>query len=106
VRHTGVPMKIKALLLVLICALATAACSPIEADLCDAKCDCDGCSDREYDDCRNKYDDRCAEADRRDCLDQYDEWVACEDDTGRCSSDGWGTSCKDVREDFDNCVKR
>ncbi|WP_437282815.1 hypothetical protein WME90_20220 [Sorangium sp. So ce375] len=96
-------MKASHTILALAC-FFTAACSPQEDDLCDYKCDCEGCSDREYGDCLNRYDDRYADADRRDCVDRYDDLLACEDDTWSCDGDKWSTSCKYEREALDRCI--
>ncbi|WP_437683274.1 hypothetical protein [Sorangium sp. So ce131] len=98
-------MKALHLCFALACSL-TAACGPSEASLCDAKCDCEGgCSDHQYDDCLNHYDDRLVDADRRGCLDRYDELLACEDDTWVCDDRKWDTSCKYEREELDRCMR-
>ncbi|WP_437978772.1 hypothetical protein WMF11_21665 [Sorangium sp. So ce295] len=97
-------MKASHMILSLAC-LFTAACSPLEDDLCDYKCDCEGCSDREYGDCLDRYDDRYVDADRRGCVDQYDALLECEDDTGMCNRDDkWSTSCKPEKDALDRCI--
>lgn len=96
-------MKALHLTLALAC-LFTAACGRVEGDLCDYKCDCEGCNEREYDDCLDRYDIRYEDADRRGCVDRYDDLLACEDDTGICRDYKWDTSCKNEREALDRCV--
>ncbi|XXY49815.1 hypothetical protein WME91_01505 [Sorangium sp. So ce269] len=91
-------------LIVALTGLLTAACGRLEGDLCDYKCDCEGCSDREYDECLDRYDYRYEDADRRDCVDRYDELLACEDDTGICDDYKWEISCKNEREALDRCL--
>jgi hypothetical protein len=75
-----------------------------EAGLCDLKCDCEGCSDREYDDCLFGYEDDERAADREGCLDRYDDLVYCQDDTGRCSGNDFETSCGHERERLKDCI--
>ncbi|AUX32806.1 MULTISPECIES: hypothetical protein [Sorangium] len=96
-------MKALFLTLTLAC-LFTAACGRPEDDLCDDRCDCEGCNEREFNDCLDRYDVRFVDADRRDCLDRYDDLLACEDDTAICRNYKWDTACKDEREALDRCV--
>ncbi|WP_438030541.1 hypothetical protein [Sorangium sp. So ce233] len=96
-------MKALHLIVALTC-LFTAGCGRLESDLCDYKCDCEGCSDREYDECLDRYDYRYEDADRRGCLDRYDELIACEDDTGICRDYKWDISCKAERDALDRCL--
>ncbi|HSO00651.1 MAG TPA: hypothetical protein VLS89_20305 [Candidatus Nanopelagicales bacterium] len=97
--------KLLALPLLLAAALASTGCGTLEADLCDLKCDCEGCSDFEYDECLDKYDDDLRDAEREGCEDLYDDLLACEDDTGDCSGGGeWDTRCSDEKDDFKDCV--
>ncbi|MGK4004619.1 hypothetical protein WMF31_18445 [Sorangium sp. So ce1036] len=96
-------MKALHLPLALAC-LLTAACSPIEKDLCDYKCDCEGCNDREFEECLDRYDRRYADADYRGCAHRYDALLACEDDTAICRDYKWETSCKPERDALDRCI--
>jgi len=85
-------------------------CGSTEGDLCDQACDCTGaCSDYDYDDCMNHYDDLAYDADRRDCADLYDELIACESDTARCERDSKGrwhldTACGPEQDRYHHCV--
>lgn len=97
--------KLLRLPLILVAALAAVGCGALEADLCDLKCDCEGCSDREYDDCLDHYDDDYSAADRRGCLDEYDDLLACEDDTYDCRGrDDWHTDCGPERDRLRRCL--
>ncbi|WP_437728979.1 hypothetical protein [Sorangium sp. So ce861] len=96
-------MKALTLTLTLAC-LFTVACGRTEDDICDDMCDCEGCNEREFNDCLDRYDVRFDEADRRDCLDRYDDLLACEDDTGLCRDYRWDTACRNEREALDRCV--
>jgi hypothetical protein len=87
-----------------VAALAAAGCGPLEADLCDYKCECEGCSDPQYDDCLHKYDNDLYAAEREGCEAEYDELLACEDDTGECHGDHWDTRCGGEKDAFKQCV--
>ncbi|HRI64425.1 MAG TPA: hypothetical protein PK156_09300, partial [Polyangium sp.] len=74
--------------------------------VCDYKCDCEGCSDAQLDDCYLGEIDKEREADNKGCLDFYDELKACEYDTGLCKAGNeWDTACKTEKERYDNCKK-
>lgn len=75
-----------------------------ESSLCDFKCDCESCSDREYDDCLFSYDDQERDADREGCLDLYDDLVACQDDTARCSGRDFETDCGREKGSLKDCI--
>jgi len=76
--------------IVCVSVLCAVACTPSEEYLCDLKCECEGCSDSEYDHCLNGYDDELDRADRADCLDEWDDVLACREDTGYCAADKKG----------------
>ena len=91
-----------------IAALALAAsgltaCGGSISSICDAICDCEGCSDDEYDECIDEGEDQEHDADREGCLDQYDELVACLDEEAECRGgdidlDGCGSEQKDLND--------
>lgn len=81
-------------------------CSSVEEDICDAKCDCEGCSDASYDLCLSEQDSDFREADFRGCIDLYDDLAACEDQTGVCKGAHWETSCGPEKDRFKNCTKK
>ena len=84
-------MRAIPLLVTAFCALG---CPPSEEAVCDMKCECEGCSDSQYDDCLDKLDDELREAERRDCVEYWDDVMVCRDETG------W---CKDGHEFKDEC---
>ncbi len=93
--------------LILICAsLSLVGCSTTEEDLCDAKCDCEYCSDREYDTCVSNYDHEYRDADYEGCLDLYDEWIDCQDSTWWCSGGHFETSCGHEKNRLKDCTDR
>lgn len=84
-------------------AFASLGCTSLEEDLCSAKCDCEGCSDADFDDCVADYDVVASRADRNGCLDLYDDLLACRDDTGVCRGADWDTDCNVERDRFESC---
>lgn len=50
----------------------TAACHSQASEYCDAKCDCVGCSDANYDECVISYDAQVDVADAYDCRQDFD----------------------------------
>jgi hypothetical protein len=92
----------KALMVFAAVVLSTAGC---RHDSCDEKCDCEGCSDREFDHCLDEFEDEERRADTRDCLPEWDDYLACVDDTARCDSKGeYKTDCGPEHKDFKECV--
>lgn len=89
---------------VLVCAASVVGCGSIAEDLCDAQCECEGCSDADYDDCVVGYEQDESAADRRDCLDLYDDLVTCRDDTGVCRGADFETDCKSERDRLKSCI--
>ncbi len=79
-------------------------CTSLEEDVCDARCDCRGCSDRDYDNCLDDYDRDFRSADNQGCPDLYDELVTCQQQTYVCRGTDFDTSCGNERERLKNCI--
>ena len=79
-------------------------CGVSEEGLCDAECDCEGCSDADFDRCVNDYDGDYNRADRNGCPDLYDDFVSCRSDTYFCDGADFEDSCKVERERLKNCI--
>jgi hypothetical protein len=95
-------MRAITLVCLMLCALG---CGPSEEAVCDLKCDCEGCSDSQYDECLDDLDDDLRRAEDRDCLDRWDDLLACREDTGRCKDDGkFDDDCGQEKDRFKNCV--
>ncbi len=77
-------------------------CSGAGSSYCDSVCDCDGCSDREYDDCRSDYDYEADRADRRDCGPEWDDYAACVEDDYSCHRGHYG--CDVEWDRYKHCV--
>ncbi|MBW2525288.1 MAG: hypothetical protein JRI23_13975 [Deltaproteobacteria bacterium] len=81
-------------------------CKSSAASVCDDKCDCEYCSDREYDLCLDYYEAWEADADRWDCDEIYDAWMDCQEDTWRCRGGDFDTDCGYIRKDLEDCTRR
>lgn len=87
-------------------ALSSAACTSDGEAVCEAKCDCEGCSNNALNDCYAEADSNARAADRNGCLDLWDELQACKLDTGFCKSNGdLETSCGSQKDRWENCIK-
>jgi hypothetical protein len=65
-------------------ALCLVGCGTSPEDVCDSLCDCQGCSDRQYDDCVEAYERAQDQAERYGCGDEYEDYLDCLDDTLEC----------------------
>jgi hypothetical protein len=72
----------------------TVGCGSAAGSICDVTCDCRGCSESDYDECIDEYEDFERESDARDCLPEFDEYVGCIEDE---------IECRDGRVDADGC---
>lgn len=82
------------LLLLALLGFATA-CGPSASSFCGAACDCQGCSDAEYENCVDDYEDGMKTAEDAGCGDQADDYASCVDSEmqcidGRFDADGCG----------------
>ncbi len=55
------------------------------SDYCDFACDCNYCSDRDYDRCLDDFDYDTDRADRFGCSPEWDDYLTCIEDYGNCS---------------------
>lgn len=97
-------MKGIAIALLVAGLVSSVSCAPPEERLCDRKCECEGCSALQFDDCLDDREGDVREADRRDCLREYDDLVACENATWICDGDDFETDCKLEKEDLKACL--
>lgn len=87
-----------------VTAIVAPGCGNDAGDLCALKCDCELCSDYQYESCLRDADREVQEADYRGCLGFYDDYLACQDATGFCDGYDWETSCKPERERYRDCM--
>jgi len=89
-------------------ASASAACGSQVGEFCDAKCDCDNCSDTEYDECVITYEAEQDIAASYGCLDKFDDRHICIMDRYRCTLDIFDAaigSCVDDYADYEGCKR-
>lgn len=97
---------IRSILALSLLATGAFACTSDAEAVCEAKCDCNRCSDRELDDCYAETNSKEVAADRAGCLDLWDDLKACEADTGFCKSGSdFETSCKPEKDRYESCIK-
>lgn len=98
-----VTLRAGAVALMLTMASLLTMCGPSSTSFCDAKCDCQGCSDRDYDNCVFDYEDDEVVADRRGCLDLYYDYVDCVEFDG-CRGTDFDHFCGNERSRWRNCI--
>lgn len=74
-------------------------------NICSMRCDCEGCSPAEFDNCVADYAGDEQEASYRECLPQYDELLACQEATAFCKGHEFETSCKPERDRWKDCTE-
>ena len=79
-------------------------CGANAGAFCDAKCDCQGCSDSKYDDCLEDFDEDERRADRNGCLDVFDEWAFCVSSEDACRGTDYDDGCKTEKKRWRNCI--
>lgn len=91
---------------VLVVAGAGLGCAGLADDVCDARCSCEGCSDRQYDDCVIRTDAQLDVYDTYGCDIEADELYRCSIDFGTCRDGDWRYSdpCDREREELEFCV--
>jgi hypothetical protein len=55
------------------------------ANLCDRLCECEGCSESEYEDCVDTGEDLEKAAEEAGCNDAWEDYVACTDEELECN---------------------
>jgi hypothetical protein len=80
-------------------------CGSPDGGICAARCDCERCSNREYDDCLDRADNAARSTDQRGCYRDYDDLLACENDTAICRSNGdFDTNCGPEQDRWQRCI--
>lgn len=96
--------------------LSTTTCgTALVEDLCDARCDCSGCSEDEREECSIERQGRVDHAGAYDCEEEYIEYLQCFVDESRCEDAGDGDefltdcddsgqcACDDELQDYSEC---
>jgi len=69
-------------------------------DFCDHRCDCEGCTERAYDDCVYWYHQN---GDFEACAGDWDAYVACVNDTGTCVQGDFDHACGPEKDRWESC---
>jgi hypothetical protein len=73
--------------------------------VCDAVCECTGCSDSERDDCEDDGEDILQEAEAAGCEDEADAYLECVEDELECKDDRIHVDgCEVVSEELEECM--
>lgn len=83
------------------------ACGSDLAGLCDDWCSCEGCSDREYDNCVEDADDTERKADREGCNAELGDYAACLADNSSCHGNDFKIDhgdCRHEADDLHDCI--
>ncbi len=88
----------------LLSPVALTGCGVSSGDLCDARCECEGCSAYQYDSCVLNSDADADYAARIGCDDLYNDYVSCSYDLGYCRGADWENPCKVERDRWRNCI--
>lgn len=59
-------------------------CGVSASDICDLKCDCEGCNAAEREDCLADVEATVDLAETKGCSDQYQDWLACVESEAEC----------------------
>jgi hypothetical protein len=88
-------------LLVLAASLtaSSSGCGTSGADVCEAVCDCEGCSEKQLDECIDEIEEIEEKAEELGCEDQLDDWLSCVDDELECRGDDADVDGCDEEED-------
>ena len=84
-------------------ALGLAGCGYGPGDLCDDACDCQGCSDHDYEECVDNGEDLERDVEREGCEDEYDELLSCMSDADN-ACDSLEDECEDDRDELEECI--
>jgi hypothetical protein len=71
-------------------------CSNPAADVCDMFCECEGCTQAEYDDCVGQGEGAVTEAEDAGCSSQYEDYLTCVAEEAECRDD--------EHFEYDGCV--
>ena len=96
--------KVLPLLALVALAVALPMCDSAAVDYCDAWCDCEGCSDHEYDDCIHDGEHDADHAYDHDCGVEWEDYVACVADTYHCHDHQLEADCKHEHDDWKDCM--
>jgi hypothetical protein len=80
-------------------------CDTSPASLCDARCACEGCSRKEYEDCVDDIEDALPIAEDDGCSGKFDAYISCYTDSGKCENDVFRTDCRSEGDSLKSCTQ-
>jgi len=84
-----------------------AGCESETASYCEARCDCQGCSQREREDCTDDTEDAERLAEHDGCASEYSSYVTCFVDDGTCNNGAFiSSACGPERDALRGCSSR
>lgn len=82
-------------------------CEGSSSGVCVARCDCEGCSQKERENCADDVDDSARLADHDDCGDAFSAYVDCYENEGTCADGVWmSAACASQSSAFRACSLR
>jgi hypothetical protein len=94
--------------LALVLGTVAVGCGSASADLCDAVCECQNCSDKNYDECIVGSDAILDAADVYGCTPEAEDLFDCQIRKYRCMDGNFtvpAADCASAQKDFDSCIK-
>jgi hypothetical protein len=85
-----------------------AGCQSDAAELCDLRCECQPCNDREEDECVISSEADAERATNYECEPEYDSWIECALNNNSCDEGDndfdIDEDCNDDRADLEECI--
>ena len=81
-------------------------CGTSAGSICDEVCDCQGCSDADYDDCIDEIEDAEGDAEDEGCEDEFDTYLDCLDEELACRDNDQidADGCEDEGKELAECM--
>ena len=96
---------LRTLALLFLVTVTSAGCTSLSDDLCQLKCDCEGCSDNQRDECAIEETSHVDQSDVYGCADLHDEYTQCVVDHPLCEGADFKDPdiCRDAKDRRNSC---
>ncbi len=82
-------------------------CESSVGSYCVARCDCQGCSQQEREDCNDDVEDSLRLAEHDDCTSEFNDYLSCYSGEGSCTNGAWiAATCTSKGTLLRNCSSR